>query len=711
MNAGDCRLPIVTDSNNQGAATASSGGGNFARALLGVLGKSSEDAGHAGGSEISAAEDTPEPNAKSPQTFATVAQKFYPAEKPAGVASPATPEVTGEAIQCPQEKADATVIWIPKAATHPEKDPGQAASGDFSPAGSVAPGQALDTTSRQAPVPQPCEKPAGVASLATPDETGKPIGDFSTPNGGRSLNEPNPTTALPLPVTQPPVPAPTAQSTPAGPEDQPQPVRAQGQTSFLPAPVWANPSVIPAWPRSAATAVSPAGQKAADVLLGRGKARSYPVNLPGACLPAAPSVSLPTEPSLQETAKPASPLVPDAGASPNPQQTAIPVVTLPVATLPAGGKPIGLPKGQKKEADTVAARPVHVASGQPAQPDAGTMASFSAAAIQPAPGAPAPAPAVTTGIAAASGGRGAATIAPASPSQNQQFTTPEAPLEDSVAAFEARLTASEPAASPARVPGNGSTAAAPATPVASGVPGGTPAQAITANLHPNGPASAQSPGVPVKSATGGGETRTTDEAAASHTVTAVVGSGQKPNAQKDTADPATAREPAAAGSVMPAVGTGDFSKAGLRDAATRPQASSGTQPEVPGEPTRESAESRPQPLREVSIRITSDTQAADVRMTERNGEIQVAVRASDSNLAHSLRSDVGDLVRGLSPSGLNAEVWHSGSGSQTADSGSSRRESGGQALVEQQDKQEQPSGHQQRKDERRQPGQSPDELD
>ena len=663
MNTGECRLPIVAGSNHKGTATASAsfGGGDFARALLGVLGKSSEDAGS---SDFSAAEDTPAgsaapeqgTNAKSPQTFATVAQRFYDPGKPA----------TGEAIQGPPVNAGATVTLTPKAVPQPEKDPGQAASRDFSPAAPVVPAPALATTSPQAPVAQKLETPA-------PEVTGEPIGDFSTPNGGRSLNAPNRTPG------NLPVPAPSEQSTPSQlPKDQPRtedppPVKAQGPASFLPAAVWANPRGIPAWPRSTATAISPAGQKAADVLLGRGKAASYPVNLPGSSLPTGPSQ--PAQPSLPETA-------------------------IPVATLPAGGK--------KKEVATVAAQPANVASGQAAQPDAGAMASFPAVAIlpqpveaaQPAPGAPAVTPAVPTG------GRGVANIAPAPQLQNQPFAAPEAPVADSVAAFEARLTASEPAvatAAPAPSPGN-STAATPAA------PGGTPAQAITANLRPNGPASAQSPGVPVKSATGGDETRTTDEAAASHPA-AVVGSGQKPNAQKDNADPAPAHEPSAAGSVMPAAGTGDFSKAGFRDAAPRAQAASGAQPEVPGEPTRESAESRPQPLREVSIRITSDTQAADVRMTERNGEIQVAVRASDSNLAHSLRNEVGDLVRGLSPSGLNAEVWHPGSGSQTADSGSSKRESGGQALVEQQDKQEQPSGQQQRKDERRQSGQSPDELD
>jgi len=83
----------------------------------------------------------------------------------------------------------------------------------------------------------------------------------------------------------------------------------------------------------------------------------------------------------------------------------------------------------------------------------------------------------------------------------------------------------------------------------------------------------------------------------------------------------------------------------------------------------------PQPIREVAIRITNEfSQTADVRMLERNGEIQVAVRASDPVLANSLRSDLTDLVRNLTPAGLNTEVWHPGVTPQTAASSDARQE-------------------------------------
>jgi hypothetical protein len=103
-------------------------------------------------------------------------------------------------------------------------------------------------------------------------------------------------------------------------------------------------------------------------------------------------------------------------------------------------------------------------------------------------------------------------------------------------------------------------------------------------------------------------------------------------------------------------------------------------------------------MRDVSIRITNEnSQTADVRMTERNGVIQVAVRASDSSLANSLRSDVGDLVRGLAPGGSGVEVWHAGSPSQTAADSENQRGPGGEAQNQQRNGQDgPPSGNQQR---------------
>jgi hypothetical protein len=136
-------------------------------------------------------------------------------------------------------------------------------------------------------------------------------------------------------------------------------------------------------------------------------------------------------------------------------------------------------------------------------------------------------------------------------------------------------------------------------------------------------------------------------------------------------------------------------------------------PELPI-PHSDEANPSPSSLREISIRITNErSQTADVRMVERNGEIQVAVRASDAGLANSLRSDMGDLVRGLSPDGISAEVFRPGPPSQTTPGNDPHRDdSGSSSWSHQQDAQGfQQSGHQRRNGERQHTRRWFDEID
>lgn len=145
--------------------------------------------------------------------------------------------------------------------------------------------------------------------------------------------------------------------------------------------------------------------------------------------------------------------------------------------------------------------------------------------------------------------------------------------------------------------------------------------------------------------------------------------------------------------------------------ATAPKASLESLPEAHPAPLLSSARDdtdavASQPIREVSIRITNEvSQTADVRMVERNGEIQVAVRSSDPILANSLRSDLGDLVRNLSPTGLSAEVWHPGITPQTGASSDARQEDarGGPFSQQRNGQDFQQSGGQQRHGGRQQP--------
>jgi len=167
--------------------------------------------------------------------------------------------------------------------------------------------------------------------------------------------------------------------------------------------------------------------------------------------------------------------------------------------------------------------------------------------------------------------------------------------------------------------------------------------------------------------------------------------GEKPRAREDNtgADQLPAAAPAA-GLVPRDLSAGAVAPRG-RD--TSPE----WQPTATPDSTREDT-AAPTPMREVSIRIANEnSQTADVRMTERNGVIQVEVRASDASLANSLRSDVGELVRGLAPGGLGVEVWHAGSPSQTAADGDARGGARGEAQSQPRNGQDAPaSGSQQR---------------
>lgn len=64
------------------------------------------------------------------------------------------------------------------------------------------------------------------------------------------------------------------------------------------------------------------------------------------------------------------------------------------------------------------------------------------------------------------------------------------------------------------------------------------------------------------------------------------------------------------------------------------------------------------PVNEISVQIAASNQvAASVRVVDRGGELRVSVRASDTQLAASLRTDVEQLASRLNSVGWNAEIW------------------------------------------------------
>jgi hypothetical protein len=63
-------------------------------------------------------------------------------------------------------------------------------------------------------------------------------------------------------------------------------------------------------------------------------------------------------------------------------------------------------------------------------------------------------------------------------------------------------------------------------------------------------------------------------------------------------------------------------------------------------------------LQEISIRVAGPEQnSASIRMVQSAGEIRIAVRASDPQLADSLRGNVEQLTSRLNNNGMSAEVW------------------------------------------------------
>lgn len=97
-----------------------------------------------------------------------------------------------------------------------------------------------------------------------------------------------------------------------------------------------------------------------------------------------------------------------------------------------------------------------------------------------------------------------------------------------------------------------------------------------------------------------------------------------------------------------------------------------------------------QPVRELSVRISDGTsRSADVRITDRAGEVQVSVRSADPGLTVNLRDGLSDLASRLDRHQVSSEIWQpatastkpadSQSQSQGESRGNSQQDHNGQA--------------------------------
>jgi hypothetical protein len=64
------------------------------------------------------------------------------------------------------------------------------------------------------------------------------------------------------------------------------------------------------------------------------------------------------------------------------------------------------------------------------------------------------------------------------------------------------------------------------------------------------------------------------------------------------------------------------------------------------------------PAREIQLQLHQGEQRVDVRLIERSGEVRVAVRTPDAQLAGDLRTGLPALATRLEQSGYRAETWH-----------------------------------------------------
>jgi hypothetical protein len=110
------------------------------------------------------------------------------------------------------------------------------------------------------------------------------------------------------------------------------------------------------------------------------------------------------------------------------------------------------------------------------------------------------------------------------------------------------------------------------------------------------------------------------------------------------------------------------------------------------------------PLKDISMQVSQPgAQKVEVRVVQQSGELRVAVRTGDSDLAHGLQQGLSDLVGRLQENGFRAEAWRPGGSTVqstpvlesrnsqgSSQNGDARPDSGGSQQQEGQRRQNQP---------------------
>ena len=90
-----------------------------------------------------------------------------------------------------------------------------------------------------------------------------------------------------------------------------------------------------------------------------------------------------------------------------------------------------------------------------------------------------------------------------------------------------------------------------------------------------------------------------------------------------------------------------------RSAAGAPEAADTTPVATAPEPPKATG-----PARDIRLAVAGGEQRVEVKLSDRGGELQVAVRTPDGHLAERLRENLPALSSRLAESGIRAETWH-----------------------------------------------------
>ncbi len=265
-------------------------------------------------------------------------------------------------------------------------------------------------------------------------------------------------------------------------------------------------------------------------------------------------------------------------------------------------------------------------------------------------------------------------------------------------AFEAHLQAAEPQESPEP----SSTATAAATPAASGkpeIPSPTRDNASAATAADAAPSVAQSAASNSKHGDGShhpGQEKPQDPAS----------NAPQPDA---SADLAQARFDVTA----PVAPTG--STIPLTHEASRTETSAPT--EAAPEPSTPQPAAAAPTAHDIKLELNDGGQRVEVRLTERGGDIHVAVRTPDARLSDAMRADLPALAAKLEQSGFRTDAWQPGSaagGERRAletGAGNASQDSQEHAGQDQQQKQDNPQQQQQQRNLTNAPNRKSDRKD